>query len=171
MKDERKTKKQLIEEMDGLRGENIDLREKVAGIDVDAVKAQAGRGPRRTRGDCHAGQRDDPIATGALGVSRRSRWILCERPLDAGDGTEGIPTAAGATATCDFTRSCGGSDLHWSHVRSAWVRSRLFSAGFVFRLWTRSTATGLRMSRTRRSGRLGSTEEGSAVVSALPASR
>ena len=37
MKDERKTKKQLIEELDGLRGENTDLREKVARIDVSGV--------------------------------------------------------------------------------------------------------------------------------------
>jgi len=40
MKDERKTKKQLIEEMDGLRGEVTDLREKVAGIDVSGVERQ-----------------------------------------------------------------------------------------------------------------------------------
>ena len=43
MKDVKKTKKQLIEELDGLRGENTDLREKVAGVDVSAVE--------RVRGD------------------------------------------------------------------------------------------------------------------------
>ncbi len=47
MKDERKTKKQLIEELEAsrgevtdLRGEVTDLREKVAGTDVSAVERQ-----------------------------------------------------------------------------------------------------------------------------------
>ena len=40
MKDERKTKAQLIEELDELRGENTDLRKKVAGGDVSSVARQ-----------------------------------------------------------------------------------------------------------------------------------
>ena len=40
MNDARKTKAQLIEELDGLRGENTDLREKVAGVDVSGVERQ-----------------------------------------------------------------------------------------------------------------------------------
>ncbi len=39
MKDERKTKAQLIEELDELRGENADLRKKVTG-DVSGVERQ-----------------------------------------------------------------------------------------------------------------------------------
>ena len=40
MNDARKTKAQLIEELDELRGENTDLREKVAGVDVSGVERQ-----------------------------------------------------------------------------------------------------------------------------------
>ena len=40
MNDARKTKAQLIEELDKLRGENTDLREKVAGVDVSGVERQ-----------------------------------------------------------------------------------------------------------------------------------
>jgi hypothetical protein len=44
MNDARKTKAQLIEELDGPRGENTDLREKVRGVDVSSVEpAVAGR--------------------------------------------------------------------------------------------------------------------------------
>jgi len=51
MKNERKTKKQLIEELDGLRGENTDLREKVAGVDVSGVGRQLA--VERVRGAAH----------------------------------------------------------------------------------------------------------------------
>jgi|GEM_PF-4670086 len=56
MSDQKKTKAQLIEELEAsrgevtdLRGENTDLREKVAGVDVSAVERQLAvdSGPRR----------------------------------------------------------------------------------------------------------------------------
>ena len=40
MKDERKTKKQLVEEVDELRSEATKLRKKVAGVDVSGVERQ-----------------------------------------------------------------------------------------------------------------------------------